>query len=63
MEITDVGPIRKAVLPEPFSVIWHPDTPRGKVNQFVNRAKDTYGRYFQGKDPLVKTKAEEEASK
>ena len=54
---------RKAILPEPSGVVYHPNTLRGKINKALNDGKEAYGRYFQGKDPIIKTKAEEEASK
>jgi hypothetical protein len=44
----------------PAGEVWAPDTLRGKFNLAVGRVRKTYGRYFKGEDPLVKTKSDVE---
>ncbi len=66
MEVGVVDPslsMKKAVLPEPSKIIYADSTFRGKVRSVIADVKDSYGKYFHGKDPMIKTKPEEEASK
>lgn len=53
--------IREPMPIRPAGVVYAPDTFRGKVDQAVKKVKEGYRRYFQGADPIVKTKQEEES--
>lgn len=51
---------REAILPKPSKVVYAEDTLRGRVNKTIRRAKETYGKYFKGEDPKVKTTTDKE---
>lgn len=54
--------MKEPITAEPSGKVYLPNTLHGKVDQAVNKAKATYRRYFEGADPLIKTKQEEEES-